>query len=119
MDYSYNKIIKLKSTIFNGLPNIKTINLTFNLVMYVDSDTFREVPPYTVHSFNLKVCCMSESWLKCKVKDNTFSNCDDLLSNNLLKVLCFFIGNLTIFLNIISFFNKFLVMHTLQFLTGI
>ena len=103
LDLSHNKISILKGAIFNGLANIKTINLTFNLIMFVDSEIFRDVPPNTVHSFNLKVCCMQVSWTKCKVEKNSFSNCDDLLSNVTMKRLCFLVGSLILFLNMISF----------------
>ena len=102
LDLSHNRITKLRSTTFNGLTNIKTINLTFNLIMYVDTDTFKELSPNTVHSFNIKVCCMSGSWIKCKVKEDSFSNCDDLLSNKIMKKLYFLIGTLIIILNMIS-----------------
>ena len=105
LDLSCNKITNLKNKLFNGLNNIKTINLTFNLIMFVDSDAFRDVSPRTVHSFDLKVCCMHGSWTRCKAKKkNTFLNCDDLLSNKFMKYLSFLVGSLTIFLNIISFF---------------
>ena len=104
LDLSCNKIINLKSNSFNGLKNIKAVNLTFNLIMFIDYGAFKDVSPNTVHSFNLKVCCIHGSWAKCKVKENTLPNCDDLLSNKFMKSLSFVMGNLLIFLNIISFF---------------
>ena len=103
LDLSRNKIETLKSSMFNGLPNIKTINLTFNLIMHVYSGTFKDVSPYSVHSFNVKVCCMSGSWNKCKVKNDAFSNCDNLLSDKYQRYLCWLIAILAFSLNIISF----------------
>ena len=70
--------------------------------MYVDTDTFMTVSPNTVHSFNTKVCCMSGSWIKCKVKEDSFSNCDDLHSNKFMKSLDFLIETLIIILDVIS-----------------
>ena len=104
LDLSHNRINKLKSTIFNGLTSIKAINLTFNLIMYVDIDTFKLVSPHTIHSCNIKVCCMSGSWTKCEVRKGAFYNCDDLLSNQIMKCFYFVIGSMSIVLNITSLF---------------
>ena len=103
LDLSHNRISKLKSTLFSGLTSIKTINLTFNPIIYVETDTFKGMSPKTIHSFNIQVCCMSQSWIKCNIKEDSFSKCDDLLSNRLIKCLYFLIGSLTIILNMISF----------------
>ena len=59
LDLSSNDITKLKRTLFNGLTNIKTINLTSNFIMYIAADTFKELSANTIHSSNVKVCCMS------------------------------------------------------------
>ena len=88
---------------FNGLPNIKTINLTFNLIMHVSSGTFKDLSLNSVHSYNVMVCCMSGPWSKCKVKDDALSHCDNLLSDKYLRYLCWLIAILAFFLNIISF----------------
>ena len=45
---------------------------------------------------------MSGSWLKCKVKNNEFSNCNDLLSKKGLSKMCWFIGSFTCLMNLIS-----------------
>ena len=105
LDLSRNKIKTLKSSMFNGLPNIKTINLTLNLIMDVHSGTFKDVCPYSVHSYNVKVCCMSGSWNKCKVKNDAFSNCDNLLSDKYQRYLCWLIAILAFSFNIISFLH--------------
>ena len=102
LDLSDNKITKLKNTIFNGLISIKVINLTLNLIAYVSSDTFSEISPNTVYSNNVKVCCLSKPWVKCKVNKDAFSNCDDLLSNRFMKYLCWLIGTFTLSLNAVS-----------------
>ena len=104
LDLSHNRISKLRRTIFNGLTSIKTINLTFNPIMYIETDTFQGMSPKTIHSFNIQVCCMSQSWIKCKVKQDSFSKSNDLLFNKLMKYLYSLIGSLTIILNMISFF---------------
>ena len=103
LDLSHNKIRKLKSNSFLGLNNIKVLNLKHNLIMFVPIDTFRKILPNTVHSFNTKVCCMSGPWINCKVIGDVFSNCDDLLSNNLMRYFCWIIGILACLLNIITF----------------
>ena len=110
LDLSRNKITKLKRNMFNGLPNIKILNLTFNQIMHVSIDTFKDVSPYSVHSYNVKVCCMSGSWQKCKVKEDAFSYCDNLLSDKYLRYLCWLIAILAFLLNIISF-----LLHTKNF----
>ena len=102
LNLSHNKIRKLKSNSFLGLTNIKVLNLKHNLIMLVPFDTFRKILPNTVHSFNIKVCCMSGSWSECKVIGDVFSNCDDLLSNNFIRYFCWKIGILTCLLNIIT-----------------
>ena len=45
---------------------------------------------------------MSDSWLKCKVKNNEFSNCNDLLSKKQLTKVFWFIGTFTCLMNLIS-----------------
>ena len=105
---------------FNGLPNIKTINLTLNLIMHVSSGTFKDVAPYSVHSYNVQVCCMSGSWHKCKVKEDALSKCDNLVSSKYLRYLCWLIAILAFVLNIISFLlhNKPFTLHKNTFPTG-
>ena len=102
LDLSHNKITKLENTIFKGLTNIKVINLTLNLIMYVSGNTFREVPPNTIHSYNVRVCCLSNSWAKCKVIEDAFSNCNNLLSNKLMKYLSWLVGLFALSLNTVS-----------------
>ena len=102
LDLSHNKITKLQNTIFNDLISIKVINLTFNQIMYVSSDTFKEVSPNTVYSYNVRVCCLSNSWIKCKVIEDAFSNCDNLLSNRLMNYFCWLVGFLIVSLNTVS-----------------
>ena len=46
---------------------------------------------------------MSGPWTKCKINQDGFSNCNDLISNISLKYICWLIGILAILLNIISF----------------
>ena len=64
--------------------------------MYVSSDTFKEVSPNTVYSCNVKVCCLSNPWTKCKVVEDAFSNCDNLLSNRFIKHFCWLVGIFTL-----------------------
>ena len=71
--------------------------------MHVSSDTFKDLSLNSVHSYNVMVCCMSGPWNKCKVKEDAFSNCDNLLSDKYLRYLCWLIAILAFFLNIISF----------------
>ena len=80
------------------------MDLTFNSIIIVESSTFRDMYPNTVHSCNLKICCIYGFWENCKANKDTFSSCDDLLSNRFIKYLFFLIGSISVFLNIISFF---------------
>ena len=102
LDLSYNKITKLTKQIFHGLHSVTVIILTANLITSINADTFNSIPHFTVHSLNKQVCCMSGSWLKCKVKNNEFSNCNDLLSKKGLSKMCWFIGTLTCLMNLTS-----------------
>ena len=47
---------------------------------------------------------MSGSWIKCKVKQDIFSNCSNLLSPKFIKYLYFLLGGLIFIFNMISFF---------------
>ena len=120
LDLSQNKITKLSKRIFAGLHNIAVINLTANLITIVNDNTFKSIHQNTVHSLNRQVCCMSGSWLKCKVRNDDFSNCNDLLSNDVVAQVCWFVGILTVVTNSISilihikFFSQ---LHTNKFFT--
>ena len=70
--------------------------------MYVSSDTFKEVSPNTVYSYNVRVCCLSNSWTKCKVIEDAFSNFDNLLSNKFMNFFCWLVGIFTLSVNIVS-----------------
>ena len=85
-----------------GLHTIKVVNLTFNLITRIYPNGFNTLPHNTVHSLNRQVCCMSGSWLKCKVKNDKFINCNALLSNKAVSYTCFSVGILTVLLNLIS-----------------
>ena len=114
LDLSHNKIEKLKRNIFNGLSNIKLLNLKFNLIIYVPANTFRQIPPNTIHSLNVKVRCMSNPWINCQVKEDAFSNCHDLLSITSMKYLFWVIAILVLFLNTISFVLHNIKMKNIQ-----
>ena len=111
---SQNKITKLTKQIFHGLQNVAVINLTVNLITSVGGDTFISICHKTVHSLNRKVCCMSGSWLKCKVKNAVFSNCDDLLPSKDLRYVCWLVGILTTMINLISIFIHIKLFYQLQ-----
>ena len=120
LDLSYNRITKLTKGIFCGLHNVAVINLTANLITTVSKNTFRSIHYKTVHSLNRKVCCMSGSWLKCKVKNDIFSNCNDLISSNVAGQMCWFTGTVTVMLNLISIFihtKHFFQLHSNKFFT--
>ena len=102
LDLSHNRITKVSKMIFIGLHNTKIINLTANLIVSIYPYTFILISHRTIHSSNRKVCCMSGSWLKCKVKTNAFLNCKDLLPRNSISEMFFFIGILTVMLNLIA-----------------
>ena len=102
LDLSYNRITKLTKGTFIGLLNIAVINITLNIIKSINIDTFSSIYHSTVHSLNRKVCCMAGVWLKCKVNDYEFSNCNDLLSNKGLTQMCWFIGTFTVLINSIS-----------------
>ena len=87
LDLSHNKITELKGQLFEGLKNVKVLNITFNLVIFVSADPFKNIPSNTVHSFNVKICCMSGSWTKCRVKHDAYSNCDSIIPNIFLRYL--------------------------------
>ena len=112
LNLSCNNIKNLRNTAFNGLTSVRTIDLTFNLIIYVAGDTFKQVSPNTIHSYNLMVCCISGSWNKCKVKQDAFSNCDNLLSKRSMSWLCWLIGILAVFLNTVSF-----LIHSRKFIS--
>ena len=120
LDLSHNKIIELKRQLFEGLKNIKVPNITFHLVIFVSADVFKNMPSNTVHSFNVKVCCMSGFWTKCRVKHDAYSNCDSLIPNIFLRCLFWVLGIIAILLNITSFLVQtnhieINLLHTLYF----
>ena len=103
LDLSSNKITKLKRMVFSGLANIKEINLKFNKIVFVHGNIFKELPSNTVHSNNVKVCCMSGPWTECKVKYDAHSNCNDLIPKQIMKYVCWLTGIFSVLLNSASF----------------
>ena len=102
LDLSYNKITKLTKEVFVGLKNVVVIKLTLNLITSVSSNTFSSISQNVVHSLNKQVCCMSGLWLKCKVKTDGFSNCNNLLFNRGLTQVCWVTGIAIVLMNSIS-----------------
>ena len=90
LDLSYNKITLISRNMFIGLQNMNMLNLTFNDILHVSVNSFQNLMLYSVHSFNLKICCISGSWNKCKVKGDAYSNCDRLLSHLVIMYTSWF-----------------------------
>ena len=99
LDMSNNNIIKLYDEMFQTLHNIGVLNLTFNSIKHVSSNTFKNMPVNTVHSFNIKVCCLAGSWARCKVINDAYTNCDDLFSKWMIRFMCWSSGSFAFVLN--------------------
>ena len=102
LDLSYNQIKKISEKKFIGLHNIRTINLSINLITCICPNTFSSLSKNTVHSLNKQVCCMSGPWLKCEIKIDPLINCNELLSNKAVSLVCFSVGIVIILFNSIS-----------------
>ena len=100
LDLSNNKLTTLTAATFIGIDNIVVLNLISNPLTFISMDSFAYIPKNTVYSFNIKICCAAGSWAMCKVEDNAFSNCDDLLSNPIVRFICWLIGIFGVFLNV-------------------
>ena len=124
LDLSHNKITKLTNMVFSGLINIKEINLRFNNIIFVHGNIFREISSNTIYSYNVIVCCLSGPWTECKVKNDVYSNCDDLISKKSMKYLCWVMGILVVLLNSVSFVlqrrqNNYVYLATVDCMLGI
>ena len=114
LNLSQNKIIKLTGKIFTGLHNVEVINLTLNLITDISANAFTFVLPKTVHSLNRQVCSMSGPWQKCKLVNNAFGNCKDLLFNKVIRGIYWFAGTLTLTTNFISILFHITLFSQLQ-----
>ena len=93
---------------------MEVINLTLNLITDISANAFTFVLPKTVHSLNRQVCCMSGPWQKCKLVNNAFGNCKDLLSNKVIRGIYWFTGIVTLTTNLISIFFHLTLFSQLQ-----
>ena len=103
LDLSSNHLHEIKLGTFNGVQNIKVLNLSQNRIQLVSSRAFKIFPVETVHSQNEKICCIAGPWSCCLVHKDPFSSCHDLLPNTSMKYTSRFVAIFAITLNLISF----------------
>ena len=103
LDLSHNRITTLKSKIFSELEHLCVLNLTHNNLLFISAKAFQNIRFESIYSTSLKICCIIESWSKCREKDHTYSNCDEMLSNRFMRYICCILGIISIFLNLSAF----------------
>ena len=103
LDLSNNQLHEINFRTFNGLLNIKVLNLSQNRIQLVFSSAFKNFPVESVHSQNEKICCIAGPWSCCVLLNDPFSSCHDLLPYTSMKYTCRFVTTFSITLNLISF----------------
>ena len=104
IDLSCNKLSMFTEKTFNGLKNLNILNLTYNNIQFLSQTTFIGITRYVVVSDNGKICCSSGTWAKCKVLNDTLSNCNNLISGYFSELLTWMVAILTTVMNLLSFY---------------
>ena len=110
-DLSFNKLSYLDTNIFSVAKRLKSLNLLGNDIMVITEAV--EIPFINeLLTDNYHVCCYLVSPVtNCSAKPSYLSSCDDLLSMLSMKFLTFIQGAAAFLLNMISIFIRLVPGH--------
>ena len=120
LDLSYNDIRFISAGAFNGLNDMESLDLGNNAVDFIDGDAFKNLTLLNLVTDKVRFCCMARHVTNCQPVPDEFSTCDDLMSNNFLRVSIWVQGVIAIAGNIFvliwrSLIEKSSVMSILVF----
>ena len=94
LDLSLNQLYTLEPSIFDGLVSLRNLDISNNRINIFDKTDFQGLSSLVgLKSDNYMFCCFvaidDES---CLPKPDDFSSCDDLMTNNLLRIFLWILG---------------------------
>ncbi|BFZ21201.1 hypothetical protein BsWGS_24239 [Bradybaena similaris] len=93
LNLSGNRIDSIENGAFNTLVNIISIDLSNNRIKDIGENVFLGLPRLkTLLTDSYRFCCLTQTTVDCLPKPDEFSSCEDLMSNEILRVSIWVLG---------------------------
>ena len=92
LNVSGNRVTSLFEGSFNGLNRLKKLDIENNQLVNIDIGTFTNLTLDRLMTDKVRFCCLALHVQDCTPKPDEFSSCDDLMSNNFLRVSIWGLG---------------------------
>ena len=87
-----NKIVSIFDGAFNGLKKLQRLYLEDNQIDKIEVGTFINLNLNRLLTDKVRFCCLALHVSDCSPKPDEFSSCDDLMSNNFLRISIWGLG---------------------------